>query len=293
MPFKVGFRVQIYDTDESLQWSESLDFEIPQYTLCPLTIESNQQSVSAVSGEHVGPLVTDGFLCPELSCIPSDYHHIPKLPSVPKYDEQGPYYQQTIQTPKAGLAVDKVEECVLKGEWKQAIALLNEAADLIGQKSLFYADETETVEFAKRLLDYPFSELQGQGLNAGLVRCFAGRWSYCALMKATLVRAGLYPEGDLLALLLGKDYDLILDKVVATQPDLPAHSSSFRERSDSVPAAYEQISGLSYNARRCIAMSARYNSRGDVVKASWILNYLRAAFPSGIQECVGLSAVDP
>ena len=295
VPYKVSFGISESDASGRILSSETLDFEIAQYTLCPLTSERAYLEALAMPGGGVHPTDVSDSPCADLTCVPNDYRHRPKAPPIPKYGKQGPYYQQIMKKPAAARAVGRVEGCLLQHDWDGAIALLGEAADLIGQRSLFDESASDEVEFSRRLLDYPFPELRG--VDRTFIQCFAARWSYGALMDASFANAGIWAApSELLAMLLGRDYDIDLGDAVARWSDTLTHSSSHQERSACSPA-YPLLRGLSYNARRCIALSVGYNYRGDIVKASGLKDCLRAAFASAVDECVkaGLLAreVDP
>lgn len=208
---------------------------------------------------------------------------------------KGKLYDRLFKHTEARRAFLLIEHSLLRQDWPEVIRLLGYAAECMDVQTLLYGS-TKT-EFAEKILYYPFPELIVPDLD--LLNQFRTRWSYVALLDSTLVSPGHWLLAwELIAVLLGTDYDVVLNPVqkrtegIDNSPEMDGflpepHSTSITERGLHCPN-YPQFANMSFAGRRCMAFAIYRNLAGHVVDGARLREYLHEDYAAAVDECAGL-----
>ena len=276
------FHTDIYDPGETMGWvrdTETIEFVVAEYALdsiqrvAPSRKLAEPQSTLAMPGANA---LLDKWL------HPPDIHSLSRVSQLnSQLYGQGILYCRLVQNSEAMAAIASIEASLYEQDWDQAMRLLENAAVCIDAPTLLDTRETERIEFAKRILYYPFPELLVADID--LLKQFRARWSYITLLESSLISPGHWLlERELIAILLGQDYDIALDpNKTRTEP----HSTSREERGRYCPA-YLQMSSLAREGRRCMTYAIHCNFHGEVVSGDCLKEYLHDGYKSALDECI-------
>jgi hypothetical protein len=201
--------------------------------------------------------------------------------SEPRPYGQGHLYPKLLHSSEALAAFSSVEHALLDHDWDQCMQLMERIAGCIDEPSLFHPLSRHHLDFARRILDYPFSELMVQDRN--LIRQFGARWSYVELVGPSFISPGPWLlERELIAVLLGHDYDIVLDPL---QVNAPPHSTSIGERSRYCPL-YPGFARLSLAERRWMVFAIHCSFHGEIVDGACLREYLHGRHQSALDRFV-------
>ena len=196
--------------------------------------------------------------------------------------DRGPLYAKLVQVPEALLAFESIESSLLKRDWTEAIRLLNYTAKCIGVDSLLHPQMSTS--FAEKLLEYPFTEIIVS--DDRLINQLRARWSYINLIRSTLVSPRRWQdELELVAVLFGEEYDVVLDPSMFRGEPPELHSPSRGEWVRYCPT-YFQFTNLTREGRRCMTFALHCNFSGNLINGGCMRKYLHEGYNSGSEECI-------
>lgn len=208
---------------------------------------------------------------------------------------KGKLYDKVRHSQEAFSAFMLIEPSLLKQDWPEVLRLLRYIAAVLDVPSVLH--QTMPIDFSEKLLGYSFPELIVA--DDDLKKRFRARWSFVKLLESSLISPGHWlVERELIALLLGRDYDVVLNPVqihaegfnnrLEMVEFLPEpHSTSIAERSLHCPI-YPQFADLSLAGRRCMTFAIHCNFKGDVVAGDCLREYLHENYATALDECTGL-----
>lgn len=193
---------------------------------------------------------------------------------------RGWLYPRIRRSKSADPAFLAIEPALQHRDWEEVEKLLKWIADCLGVPSVLHPQMS--IDIVQRIIKYPFRELRVD--NSELIDEIRARWAFCELMQASDISPGHWlVERELIAILLGHDYDLVLQS-----PKFPynsPHSTSKTERTRYCPD-YPKFALLSRKGRRGMLFAIHCNFKGDVVSGACLREYLHDDYEDAISECI-------
>ncbi|MBC6951960.1 hypothetical protein DWB58_28925 [candidate division KSB1 bacterium] len=195
-------------------------------------------------------------------------------------DYQGTLYDRMRKNSDALLLFKEIEPSFKRRDWEGVKHLLGQIARCLDVQTVQHPQMP--IDFIEKIITYPLREIRTDVRN--LVDEVRARWGFVKLLQATLISPGHWLlERELIAILLGSKYDLILKgkKFSHIEP----HSSSIAKRTQYCPD-YPYFARLSRGGRRGMAFAIHCNFKGNVVSGVCLREYLHDEYEAAVEECI-------